>query len=38
MSVGGFRHLPVVKEGDVPVGLVSIKDILRYICQQALYH
>jgi CBS domain-containing protein len=38
MSVGGFRHVPVVREGDVLVGVVSIKDILSYICQKALYY
>jgi CBS domain-containing protein len=32
MSVGGFRHLPVVREGNIPIGVVSIKDILGYIC------
>jgi CBS domain-containing protein len=30
MSVGGFRHIPVVK-GGYPVGIISIKDVLRYI-------
>jgi CBS domain-containing protein len=29
MSVGGFRHIPVVT--DQPVGIISIKDVLRYI-------
>lgn len=37
MSVGGFRHLPVVTDDDTPIGVVSIKDILGYICQQVLY-
>jgi len=30
MSVGGFRHIPVVK-GEHPIGVISIKDVLRYI-------
>ena len=35
MSVGGYRHLPVVHDGKV-VGIVSIKDVLRYLSQQLL--
>jgi len=31
MSIGGFRRLPVVRSDGTPVGVVSIKDILRYI-------
>jgi CBS domain-containing protein len=31
MSIGGFRHLPVVREDMTPVGVVSIRDILRNI-------
>lgn len=30
MSVGGFRHIPIVKEKQ-PIGIISIKDVLRYI-------
>jgi len=30
MSVGGFRHIPIVKNKQ-PVGIISIKDVLRYI-------
>ncbi len=29
MSIGGYRHVPIV-EGDQPVGVISIRDILRY--------
>jgi CBS domain-containing protein len=36
MSVGGFRHLPVVGHDGVPLGLISIKDILGYIYDTAL--
>ena len=35
MDVGGYRHLPVVDEGK-PVGMVSVRDVLRHvldICQ-----
>jgi len=31
MSVGGFRHVPLVDESGVPVGIVSVKDIVDYI-------
>jgi len=37
MSVGGFRHLPVVTSDDVLLGVVSIKDILGYIYNKALH-
>jgi CBS domain-containing protein len=30
MAVGGFRHIPVV-EGDVPVGVISAKDVFRQV-------
>jgi CBS domain-containing protein len=32
MDVGGYRHLPVAEEGR-PVGVVSVRDMLRYITQ-----
>jgi CBS domain-containing protein len=31
MSVGGFRHVPLVDEMWRPVGIVSVKDIIDYI-------
>jgi CBS domain-containing protein len=31
MDVGGYRHLPVVEEDGVPVGLVSVRDVIRHI-------
>jgi CBS domain-containing protein len=33
MDVGGYRHLPVVEEDGRPVGLISVRDVLRYITQ-----
>jgi CBS domain-containing protein len=30
MDVGGYRHLPVVDDGR-PVGVISVRDMLRYI-------
>ncbi len=32
MSVGGFRHIPILKNSK-PVGMISIRDVLRYLCQ-----
>ncbi len=29
MIHGGFRHLPVVDESGLPVGIVSIRDLMR---------
>jgi CBS domain-containing protein len=29
MDVGGYRHLPVLKEG-LPVGVISVRDMLRH--------
>jgi CBS domain-containing protein len=31
MSVGGFRHVPLVDAGGHPVGVVSVKDVVDYI-------
>jgi len=31
MSVGGFRHVPLVDEEARPVGVISVKDIVDYI-------
>jgi CBS domain-containing protein len=31
MSVGGFRHVPLVDQAHRPVGIVSVKDIIDYI-------
>jgi CBS domain-containing protein len=33
MSVGGFRHIPVVAEGKV-TGLVTAKDALKFLARQ----
>ena len=35
MSLGGYRHLPVMREGTL-VGIVSIKDVLRYLKENLL--
>ena len=31
MWVGGFRHVPIVDEADRPLGLVGVRDVLRYL-------
>ena len=31
MSVGGFRHVPLVDAAGHPVGVVSVKDVVNYI-------
>ncbi|MEO1496085.1 MAG: CBS domain-containing protein [Planctomycetota bacterium] len=35
MDVGGYRHLPVM-DGDRPVSLISIRDILRYLTEHGV--
>ena len=30
MSVGGYRHIPILKDGRA-VGMISIRDVLRYL-------
>lgn len=32
MDLGGYRHLPVM-DGDKPVSVISIRDILRYVTE-----
>jgi CBS domain-containing protein len=32
MDVGGYRHLPVMKDGQ-PLGMISVRDMLRHITQ-----
>ena len=31
MNVGGFRHLPILDNDDKLIGVISIRDILRYL-------
>jgi signal-transduction protein with cAMP-binding, CBS, and nucleotidyltransferase domain len=33
MSVGGFRHLPLVDSAGRPVGILSVKDIVDYLAE-----
>ncbi|QDU46684.1 inosine 5'-monophosphate dehydrogenase [Symmachiella dynata] len=32
MDVGGYRHLPIVDSAGVPTGIVSARDIMRFLC------
>lgn len=32
MSVGGFRHIPIVRNGK-PVGIITVKDVFHYLCR-----
>lgn len=32
MSVGGYRHIPIV-EGDKPIGVLSVRDIVDYLVE-----
>ena len=31
MHLGGFRHIPVVDEAGRPVGILSVRDFVRYV-------
>jgi CBS domain-containing protein len=33
MDVGGYRHLPVLEDGQ-PIGLISVADIMRFLTSQ----
>lgn len=32
MDLGGYRHMPIVDSHGKPVGIISIRDILRFLC------
>ncbi|HID23462.1 MAG TPA: CBS domain-containing protein, partial [Planctomycetaceae bacterium] len=32
MDVGGYRHLPIVDESGNATGMVSVRDVLHYLC------
>jgi CBS domain-containing protein len=32
MDLGGYRHLPVVNSANIAVGMLSSRDILRFLC------
>ena len=33
MATAGYRHLPVLGEGGEPVGVLSVKDVVRYLVE-----
>ncbi|MGH7804006.1 MAG: CBS domain-containing protein [Candidatus Binatia bacterium] len=33
MSLGGFRHVPLVDEEGRPVGILSVKDVVNYLAE-----
>jgi len=36
MSYGGFRHVPIVDQDHVPIGMVSAKDVVDFFVQKIL--
>jgi len=36
MSNGGFRHVPIVDQDDVPIGIISVKDVVEHIVKKML--
>jgi CBS domain-containing protein len=33
MAVGGYRHLPILDDAGCPVGILSVRDLLRFIVE-----
>jgi len=36
MSNGGFRHIPIVDQDDVPIGIISVRDVVDHIVRRML--
>lgn len=36
MSNGGFRHIPIVDQEGMPIGMISVKDVVDYIVSKML--
>jgi CBS domain-containing protein len=34
MSLGGYRHVPLVDDSRVPVGVVSVRDVIHFLVRQ----
>lgn len=32
MDIGGYRHMPIVDDSGKPTGIISVRDILRFLC------
>jgi CBS domain-containing protein len=37
MSNGGFRHVPIVDQDNMPIGIVSVKDVVDHIVSKMLH-
>lgn len=33
MSLGGYRHVPLVDSAGMPVGIISVKDVVHYLVE-----
>lgn len=31
MSVGGYRHVPLISDGNEPIGVISVRDVVAYL-------
>ena len=36
MSNGGFRHIPIVDQDNMPIGIISIKDVVDHIVRRMI--
>lgn len=36
MSNGGFRHIPIIDQDNMPIGVVSVKDVVDHIVRKML--
>jgi len=34
MSLGGYRHVPLVDDARIPVGVVSVRDVIQYLVRR----
>jgi CBS domain-containing protein len=36
MANGGFRHVPIVDQDDLPIGIISVKDVVAHIVNRMM--
>jgi len=36
MSNGGFRHIPIIDQDNMPIGVISVKDVVDHIVKKML--
>lgn len=36
MANGGFRHVPIVDQDDIPIGIVSVKDVVTHLVNRMM--